>query len=130
MEKTMKNFCSLMIALLLLSACGKPGADIIQNVDYKLENAPENALVTLRFDNNEYFGQGPVNQYFGTYILDAKNNMIYISGAVSTRMSGPENLMRAEEEYFATLSSANRIYTTKNKLILVAPGSRKLVYEK
>lgn len=126
----MKNFCRLMCILFLLSACGKPGADIIQNLDYKLENAPENADITLRFEDGKYFGAGPVNQYFGTYILDAKNNMIYISGTASTRMSGPENLLQAEQEYFTVLSSANRIYTTKNKLILVAPDNRKLVYKK
>lgn len=129
-ENVMKKFCVMLVLCLLLPACGQPGADIVQNIDYRLENAPENAEITLRFENGKYFGQGPVNHYFGTYILDAKNNMIYFSGVASTRMAGPENLMKAEQEYFAALSAANRIYTTKNKLILLAPGNRKLVYEK
>ncbi len=65
------------------------------------EPLPEDAEVTLRFNEDRIVGEGPVNRYFGAYEVDGE--ALTFSEIVSTRIGGPPHLMEIETAYFDTL---------------------------
>lgn len=121
-----KLFCSVF-AFLSLAAC--TGADAIKGNEYVLVKPPYATEITIGFakDENRYFGQ-VLNYYFGNYTLGAKT--IKFNMPASTKMAGPENIMKAEDEYLKEISGPLEIKTEGNKLILKNKAGKEFVFEK
>lgn len=123
----MKKLLSLMLALILTAACSS-SENSFKGKEYKMQDAANNAEITLGFDKaeNRYHGQ-IVNNYFGQYEVDGNN--IKFGPAGATMMAGPENLMKAESQYFMTLSKVNSFVLDGQKLALKTADGKELVFE-
>lgn len=84
--------------------------------------------ITISFDKNKVNGNSGVNNYFGSY--EIKNNSIKIGPVGSTRMAGPENLMKIEFEYLKLLQDSKTIEFNNNLLILTTSDGKVLKFEK
>ena len=84
--------------------------------------------ITISFDKNKVNGNSGVNNYFGSY--EIKNNSIKIGPVGSTRMAGPENLMKIEFEYLKLLQDSKTIKLNNNLLILTTNDGKVLKFEK
>lgn len=123
----MKKLLSLMFALVLTVACSS-SEDSFKGKEYKMQDAANNAEITLGFDAKEsrFFGK-VVNNYFGQYEVDA--NSIKFGPAGATMMAGPENLMKAESQYLMTLPTVNSFVLEGKKLTLKTADGKELVFE-
>ena len=84
--------------------------------------------ITISFDKNKVNGNSGVNNYFGSY--EIKNNSIKIGPVGSTRMAGPENLMKIEFEYLKLLQDSKTIEFNNKLLILTTNDGKVLKFEK
>lgn len=124
----MKKILFAVLMGLALNACSKEVN--IRGTEYVLVNTPKSGEITLTFSNedNRYFGKA-VNRYFGTYEID-KNGKLTLSGAASTMMMGPEDLMQAESAYFQNLAKVTGYQTSGDELILLLSNGEKLTFKK
>ncbi len=113
----MKKFLAVC-SLMALAACSQASDAPFGN--YKMINAPENAEITIRFDNGQFSGLAAVNRYFGSYT--DKDGKIKFSPAGSTMMAGPENLMKVEAQYLNNLEQIETYQLKGNDLILNGKG--------
>lgn len=126
----------LIAVLMCLSVLGckeekiQKNAQSIKGVEYVLTGTPENATITLTFSDtdNRFFGQ-VLNRYFGTYDMKEDGNLT-LSGAASTMMAGPRDLMQLEQEYFIDLSKVIGYEANKYILTLHLSNGKTLVYKK
>lgn len=109
-----------------LFGCIHQNADL--SGEYRLQNAPENAEITLTFTENEFAGLSAVNRYFGTFERD--HNKIKFNVAGTTMMMGPQNLMTVEQEYIKALADINVLIQKKDMLILQTDNQDKLIFIK
>ncbi len=109
MKKMWAMFC---VALML----GCTQKNVVLSGEYKMQNAPENAEVSIVFDGNSFAGQSAVNRYFGTFEQSSENIKFNVNG--TTMMMGPQSLMLFEQEYIKNLSQINKIEQNKNVLTL------------
>ncbi len=123
----MKKLLSLMFALTLTAACSAQ-ENSFKGKEYKMNDAANNAEITLGFDAKEsrFFGR-VVNNYFGQYEMDG--NTIKFGPAGATMMAGPENLMKAESQYLMTLPTVNSFVLEGQKLTLKTADGKELVFE-
>ncbi len=123
----MKKLLSLMFALTLTAACSVQ-ENSFKGKEYKMNDAANNAEITLGFDAKEsrFFGR-VVNNYFGQYEMDG--NTIKFGPAGATMMAGPENLMKAESQYLMTLPTVNSFVLEGQKLTLKTADGKELVFE-
>lgn len=113
----MKKFLSLF-SVLMLFACSDKSASL--DGEYKMVNAPENAEITIGFAEDRYFGNAAINRYFGSF---AKNgNEIKFGPAGATMMAGPEELMKAEQQYLQDLAKVTTYAITGTMLNLTGEG--------
>lgn len=69
------------------------------------EPLPDDAEISLRFNDERATGRAPVNRYFGAYERDGE--ALRFSDVVSTRIGGPPHLMAIEQEYFEILRAVS-----------------------
>lgn len=102
----------------------------VKGVEYVLANTPNNATATITFSDkdNRYFGK-VLNNYFGTYDMKEDGNLT-LSGAASTMMAGPRDLMQLEQDYFIKLSKVIGYEVSGNTLTLHLSDGQELVYKK
>ena len=102
----------------------------IKGIEYVLADTPNDAVVTLTFsgEDNRYFGK-VLNNYFGSYEMQDNGNLI-LSGAASTMMAGPRDLMQLEQDYFIKLSKVIGYEVSGETLILHLSDGQTLVYKK
>ncbi|MBO7257507.1 MAG: META domain-containing protein [Alphaproteobacteria bacterium] len=102
----------------------------IKGVEYILMNTPNDATITLTFsgEDNRYFGK-VLNNYFGSYEMQ-DNGSLHLSGAASTMMAGPRDLMQLEQDYFIKLSKVIGYEISGDILILHLSDGQTLVYKK
>ncbi|HJK58222.1 MAG TPA: META domain-containing protein [Methanocorpusculum sp.] len=85
-----------------------------------------NNNVTLDITADGSFnGQAPVNLYFGTATIDGNSLSFGTVGA--TKMAGPEDLMTAENEFFAALNNVTGYKITEGKLVLTDKDGKTLL---
>ncbi len=116
-----------MLALTLTAACSS-SENSFKGKEYKMQDAANNAEITLGFDEaeNNYHGQ-IVNNYFGQYEVDGNN--IKFGPAGATMMAGPENLMKAESQYLLTLPTITSFTLDGKKLTFKTAEGKELVFE-
>lgn len=124
----MKNFWVAAFALVLVAACSEADGSF-SGKEYKLLKAPENAEITIAFDEKEprFHGQSAVNRYFGSYKLDGTKLIFGPIG--STMMAGPQNMMEAESIYLQFLPEVVGYKLESDRLILVNKEGKELVFE-
>ena len=94
----------------------------------KLISKNENNI-TLSFDENRINGNSGVNDYFGNY--EITNDDIKFASLGSTRMAGPENLMKIESEFLELLRNSKKIKLSNQKtLVLTTDKGKTLTFEK
>jgi len=120
---------NLFFGALFLSACSTQTADSFSGKEYKLQNVPENVEITLGFDRVEtrFFGVAAINRYFGSYSVEGE--VISFGPAGSTMMAGPEELMKAEQEYLRFLPTVSRYKLNGKTLSLFSRDGKELVFE-
>ena len=125
----MSKLFSLILGTLLFAACTAETPDSFVGKEYKLQNAPANAEITLGFDGkeNRFFGKSAINNYFGSYTLDG--DKITFGPAGATMMAGPQELMTAEQEYLQFLPTVKHFKLDGEKLTLSGADGKELVFE-
>lgn len=94
----------------------------------KLISKNENNI-TLSFNENGINGNSGINNYFGDY--EIVNNNIKVGPLGSTRMAGPENLMKVEREFLELLGNSKKVKLSDQKtLILTTDKGKTLTFEK
>ena len=84
--------------------------------------------ITISFAENKINGNSGINNYFGN--CEIKNDSIKIGPVGSTKMAGPENLMKIESEYLKLLQNSKTIKLVKNILTLTTNDGKTLKFEK
>lgn len=137
----MKNFFLALISTFLIFSCtaitnvgsGNTGKVIsvkdIVNTSWKLTDisgekvvpkkidGKEIGVVTLDITADKISGSAGVNRYFGSY--DINDGEVTINGVGSTKMMGPEDLMKTEYKYLSVLQDVTSVeLKDKNTLIL------------
>lgn len=103
----------------MLAACSVQSSDSgLNGKEYKMLNAPHDAEITIGFSNDgkQFFGNGGVNRYFGSYSVSG--NKLDLKNAGSTMMMGPRELMAAESEFLQFLENVQTFKLEGNKLTL------------
>lgn len=74
---------------------------------------PEGRPLTARLAaKGQIAGRSAVNQYSGTFVLDAHGALHWPGGFVMTRMAGPPEAMELEDRFLAALSAATELLTS------------------
>ena len=120
----MKKILSLC-SILMLFACSNKAVSL--DGEYKMLNAPENAEITIGFEGDRYFGQSAVNRYFGSF--EKEGDKIKFGPAGATMMAGPEELMKAEQQYLQNLAKVTT-YTINGKTLNLKGEGVNLSFEK
>ena len=85
--------------------------------------------ITLSFNENGINGNSGINNYFGDY--EIVNNNIKVGPLGSTRMAGPENLMKVEREFLELLGNSKKVKLSDQKtLVLTTDKGKTLTFEK
>ena len=94
----------------------------------KLISKNENNI-TLSFNENGINGNSGINNYFGD--CEIVNNNIKVGPLGSTRMAGPENLMKVEREFLELLENSKKVKLSDQKtLVLTTDKGKTLTFEK
>lgn len=96
--------------------------------EFILENKYPEIGVTIAFDTNKVYGFSGVNSYFGGYTL-TNGNTIIIGALGSTMMAGPEENMKAEQEFTKLLSEASNITLSVTNLEITTKSGEKLIFK-
>ena len=125
----MFKWFSLFCGAIFLAACTSQSADSFVGKEYKLQNAPDNAEITIGFAAKEtrFFGVAAINNYFGSYQLNG--GKITLEPAGSTMMAGPEELMKAEQDYLHFLPTVVSYKLNGKFLTIVGENDKELVFE-
>lgn len=111
----------------------------LQNTSWKLLNMDGKDVsklisknennITLSFNENGINGNSGINNYFGDY--EIVNNNIKVGPLGSTKMAGPENLMRVEREFLELLENSKKVKLSDQKtLVLTTDKGKTLTFEK
>ena len=132
----MKNFFLVLISTFFVFSCtattnmgsGNTGKAIsvkdIANTSWKLTDISGEKVipkkigaVTLDITADKISGSAGVNRYFGSY--DVNGTEVTINGVGSTKMMGPDDLMKTEYKYLSVLQDVTSVeLKDKNTLIL------------
>lgn len=134
----MKNFFLVLISTFFVFSCTATtnmgsGNTIsvkdIANTSWKLTDisgekvipkkidGKEIGAVTLDITADKISGSAGVNRYFGSY--DVNGTEVTINGVGSTKMMGPDDLMKTEYKYLSVLQDVTSVeLKDKNTLIL------------
>lgn len=106
----------------------------ILNTEWKLVDMAGRTLknhedVTIAFTEDGVNGNSGVNNYFSSYKI--KDNNITIGILSSTRMAGPENLMKLERDFSQYIQNVKKIrLLDKDTLVLTTGNGKNLTFKK
>ena len=123
----MKKLLSLALAsFVMLTGCFKSSETLVGK-EYKLSGTEQNITIAFSAQDGRYFGQSAVNRYFGTYKIE--DNKLVLSPAASTMMAGPQEAMKAEQEYLQNLAKVSTFRLNGKKLILNLGENQDLIFD-
>ncbi|MEI0537660.1 META domain-containing protein [Brachyspira pulli] len=96
--------------------------------EFVLENKYPEMNITIAFDTNKIYGYSGVNRYFAGYTLTNENNIV-IGALGSTMMAGPEENMKAEQEFSKLISEASNISLSATNLEITTKSGEKLIFK-
>ena len=91
-------------------------------------NGKETGIITLDISDDRISGSGGVNRYFGSYTVD--DGIIEMSYIGSTKMMGPEDLMKVEEEYFSILQDVTSFEIPDRGTLILNSDAGSLTFKK
>ncbi len=91
-------------------------------------NGKETGIITLDISDDRISGSGGVNRYFGSYTVD--DGIIEMSDIGSTKMMGPEDLMKVEEEYFSILQDVTSFEIPDRGTLILNSDAGSLTFKK
>ena len=91
-------------------------------------NGKETGIITLDIADDRISGSGGVNKYFGSYTVD--DGIIKMSNVGSTKMMGPEDLMKVEEKYFSILQDITNVELKDENTLILKTNSDTLIFTK
>ena len=95
--------------------------------NFKLSNMFEGTEITLSIEENSFTGKSGVNNY--SIPVEIKDNKIIISKqGISTMMAGPEEDMKAEDEYLKLINKAEHISYNNNTLCIKTSDNEILLF--
>lgn len=95
--------------------------------EFKLSNMFEGTEITLSIEKNSFIGKSGVNNY--SIPVEIKDNKIIISNqGISTMMAGPEEDMKAEDEYLKLINKAEHISYNNNTLCIKTSDNEILLF--
>ena len=106
----------------------------ILNTEWKLVNMAGRNLgsyenITISFSEDGVSGNSGVNTYFSSYVIT--NNNITIGVLSSTKMAGPDNLMKLERDFSTLIQNVRKIkLVDKNTLVLTTANGKNLTFQK
>ena len=106
----------------------------ILNTEWKLVNMAGKNLgsyenITISFSEDGVSGNSGVNTYFSSYVIT--NNNITIGVLSSTKMAGPDNLMKLERDFSTLIQNVRKIkLADKNTLVLTTANGKNLTFQK
>ena len=106
----------------------------ILNTEWKLVNMAGRNLgsyenITISFSEDGVSGNSSVNTYFSSYVIT--NNNITIGVLSSTKMAGPDNLMKLERDFSTLIQNVRKIkLADKNTLVLTTANGKNLTFQK
>ena len=106
----------------------------ILNTEWKLVNMEGRNLgsyenITISFSEDGVSGNSGVNTYFSSYVIT--NNNITIGVLSSTKMAGPDNLMKLERDFSTLIQNVRKIkLADKNTLVLTTANGKNLTFQK
>ena len=106
----------------------------ILNTEWKLVNMAGRNLgsyenITISFSEDGVSGNSGVNTYFSSYVIT--NNNITIGVLSSTKMAGPDNLMKLERDFSTLIQNVRKIkLADKNTLVLTTANGKNLTFQK
>lgn len=128
----MKKLLFVLFSSMFLMACssanwsGKDMATEVKGNTYVLEGTVGDSEITLTFGEDQISGSAGVNRYFAPYMIDGDNLSVQAVG--TTRMMGPEDLMKQEMDYTASLQEAEKIAMEGGKLKITTNKGRVLTF--
>lgn len=118
--------------LFLLSLMGCTNSMINKNENlvgkqYALVQQEKDYQITLNFAENNFFGFAGVNNYFGKY--EVQDKKITFGAIGRTMMAGPQEIMKAEDEFLNKVEKSTSYEITKDGLILTTDKGEKLIFK-
>ena len=99
---------------------------ILNGKVYTLDNLAKNSI-TIIFDDNKISGKSTINTYSASYHIIGDN--IEINNISASKMNGPQNLMKEEEEYLQLLSEAHNLEIKGNVLKIKTKADKELIFK-
>ena len=91
-------------------------------------NGKETGIITLDIADDRISGSGGVNKYFGSYTVD--DGIIKMSNVGSTKMMGPEDLMKVEEKYFSILQNVTSFEIWDSGILVLNSDTGSLTFKR
>ena len=129
----MKKLILFVLSVVFLVACTgmekKDRTDIgtmVIGKTYHLEKTVDENVVDITFGEDQLSGSSGVNTYFAPYIIEGNNIDVMLIG--TTRIMGPENLMKQEMEFTKALEEASEIKFVEDKLVIVSASGKEMTF--
>ena len=104
---------------------------ILNGKTYKLVNMFEKNTITISFHNEEFYGYGGVNTYYGKYQMRLGNIILFDNiTTTSTTTEIVEEAQQIEKEYLTLLMSAANIEFTSDGIKLITLDNTELIFKK
>ena len=84
--------------------------------------------ITLNFSEDKIHGDSGVNNYFSSYIITSDN--IVVGPISSTKMAGPKNFMKLENQYLNILQNSKKIKLDNDSLTFTTDKGKTLTFKK
>lgn len=109
-----KIYLSVLLLALMFAGCvtggsvaGSASLQRAYGKEFILSNMHESMKISIVFEKDRVYGFSGVNRYSGSYSI-TKGNVTF-TGMASTMMAGPEDAMKAEQDYIIQLNSGGEI---------------------
>ena len=84
--------------------------------------------IILNFSEDRIYGDSGVNNYFSSYIITSDN--IVVGPISSTKMAGPKNFMKLENQYLNILQNSKKIKLDNDSLTFTTDKGKTLTFKK
>ena len=91
-------------------------------------NGKETGIITLDISDDRISGSGGVNRYFGSFTVN--DGIIKMSDIGSTKMMGPEDLMKVEEKYFSILQNVTSFEIQGSNTLILNSDAGSLTFKR
>lgn len=129
-ESVKKIFLFMVTSLMFVGCFGKKedvASKMVGNT-YVLQKVIAGSEIDVTFEKDRLSGKAGVNNYFANYKIDGQT--IKVENPGSTRMMGPEELMKQEQEYLKNLNDAKNIKVTEKGIVITTTSGVQLDFDK